>query len=67
VIGCVFGVLGTLIFGRLLESRLYGVQANDMLTMAGALAVVVSITVAASWVPARRAAATDPMEALRAE
>lgn len=67
VIGCVLGGVAALAFARLLESRLFGVEANDMLTIGGVLAIVIGIAVVASWIPALRAAATDPMEALRAE
>ncbi|MGH7576247.1 MAG: ABC transporter permease [Longimicrobiales bacterium] len=66
-IGCALGGVASLAFGRLLESRLFGVEANDLLTIGGVLAIVIGNAVVASWVPARRAAATDPMEALRAE
>jgi ABC-type lipoprotein release transport system permease subunit len=51
----------------LLESRLYGVAASDFQTILSALAILMGIAVMASWLPARRAAATDPMDALRAE
>jgi ABC-type lipoprotein release transport system permease subunit len=66
-VGCVIGVAGAWGFGRLLESRLFGVQAGDLVSTAGALAVLLIVALLASWLPARRAAATDPMEALRAE
>jgi putative ABC transport system permease protein len=66
-VGCLVGAVGAWGFGRLLESRLYGVDAGDPRTMLAALAVLMTIAVIASWLPARRAAATDPMGALRAE
>jgi ABC-type lipoprotein release transport system permease subunit len=46
---------------------LYGIQAGDPLTLAGGVAVLVSVALAASWIPARRAARIQPMEALRHE
>jgi len=65
--GCAAGAVGAWAFGRLLESRLFGVEAGDTRTLAASLAVLMTIALVASWVPARRAAATDPMEALRVE
>jgi ABC-type antimicrobial peptide transport system permease subunit len=66
-LGCAVGAAGAWGFGRLLESRLYGVAASDFQTILSALAILMGIAVMASWLPARRAAATDPMDALRAE
>lgn len=66
-LGGALGLAGAWGFGRLLQSRLFGVQAGDPLTLGGALAVLLLVTAAASWLPARKAAGTDPMEALRAE
>lgn len=67
VVGCALGVVGAWGFGRLIESRLFGVEAGDITTTAGALIILLTVALVASWSPARRAAATDPMEALRAE
>jgi putative ABC transport system permease protein len=53
--------------GRLLRAFLYGVSPADPLTLAAASAMLVLIAAAASWIPARRAAAVDPSDALRAE
>jgi len=50
-----------------MQSRLFDVQAGDPRTLVGALLVLLAVTMAASWIPARRAAGTDPMEALRSE
>jgi hypothetical protein len=55
------------IVGRLLRAFLYGVSPADPLTLVGASATLVLIAAAASWIPARRAAAVDPSDALRAE
>ena len=52
---------------RLLRSMLFGVGPNDPLVLAGTLVVVTLVALAASLIPARRAASIDPMTALRAE
>jgi predicted permease len=48
-----------------LESLLFGVARFDALTLIGACSVLLGITLLACWVPARRAARIDPMQALR--
>jgi predicted permease len=53
--------------GRLVESQLFGVQAMDGRTIAAATALVAFVALAASAVPARRAACVSPTEALRYE
>jgi len=65
--GIVAGVGGALALTRLVKSMLYGIAPNDPLTIAGAVAVLLAVALAASWIPARRAAAVQPMEALRHE
>jgi len=52
---------------RLLASLLVGVGAGDLLSYGSAAGVLVVVLGAAAWVPARRAAATDPARSLRAE
>ena len=52
---------------RLLASLLYGVPTTDIVAFAGAALLLVLAAIAASWIPARRAAAVDPVVALRAE
>jgi len=68
---CAFGVLVGLpaaIGGaHLLRSMLFGLQPGDPLTFAGALAAITVVALAASFVPARRAAGVEPMTALRSE
>ena len=65
--GIVAGVGGALALTRLVKSMLYGIAPNDPLTIAGGVAVLLAVALAASWIPARRAAAVQPMEALRHE
>ena len=53
--------------GRLVESQLFGVGAMDSATIAGATALVALAALAAAALPARRATALNPVEALRTE
>jgi putative ABC transport system permease protein len=64
-IGVTLGAAGSWGAGRLLESRLFGVSVDDPLALGGAAAVLLLTAAAACWLPARRAAAIDPMETLR--
>jgi putative ABC transport system permease protein len=65
--GIALGVTAGLAGGRLIESLLYGVSARDPLVFAGAAAAVLSVSLLACWLPARRAAGVDPLVALRSE
>jgi len=51
--------------GRFLESQLFQVDAHDPLVFAAVAAVLVLAALAATLPPARRAARTDPLQALR--
>lgn len=66
-IGVIIGTIGAWFAGRLIESRLYGVDARDAGTLGLAASVLMLIALLASWAPARRAAVTDPIESLRAD
>jgi putative ABC transport system permease protein len=66
-IGLAAGVAGSLASGRLLTGMLYDVQPGDPWVTASIAAVVVAAALAASWIPARRAACVDPLVALREE
>jgi len=66
-IGLAVGVVFALAATRLESSVLFGVHPLDALSIAGAL-LILSIAIAvAAWVPARRAASIEPMQALRTE
>ena len=65
--GLLAGVLLSLAATRLLEGVLVGVEPTDPSSFAGAAAVLATVALLASWIPARRAARIDPAEALRAE
>ena len=66
-LGVVAGVGAALGLTRLMASLLYGVGTMDALTYTGAAAVVAAVALAATYVPARRAAQVDPKAALSAE
>jgi ABC-type lipoprotein release transport system permease subunit len=65
--GVVLGLVGAWYSGRLLESQIFGVERGDPATLLGASAVLMATAALASWLPARRAGRTDPVETLRAE
>jgi predicted permease len=67
LVGAVLGVGGAWGTGRFLESRLYELSASDPTALGGAVAVLLAVSVLASWLPARRAGRVDPMEVLREE
>ncbi|MGA9585944.1 MAG: ABC transporter permease [Terracidiphilus sp.] len=65
--GIVVGVGAALVVTRLVKSMLYGVRPNDPVTLAVGIGLLLAIALAATWIPARRAAGVQPMEALRHE
>src|SRR5690606_810277 len=65
--GILIGLAAALGMTRLLESLLYRVAATDALALAGATALLATTALAASWLPARRAARMDPLLALKGE
>ncbi len=64
-IGAVLGIAVALALGRVIQSQLFGVTLLDPLTLVSVLLVLSSSAAAASFLPARRAAALDPASALR--
>lgn len=64
-VGVVLGLLASLGLTHLMTTMLVGVSPNDPLTFAGMAAVFLIIATLSSWLPARRAAALDPTDALR--
>ena len=67
LLGLAGGTAASLALGRLLASQLYGVTAADPATFAGVGALLLGVALAASYAPARRALAVDPVETLRTE
>jgi len=66
-IGIVAGTCAALGMGRLIASMLYGLKSWDPATLALSGTLLIGVAMAASWIPARRAAGVDPMRALRHE
>lgn len=66
-VGIAIGLVAALGLTRVMTSMLVGVRATDPCTFAAMAAVFLLIAAAASWLPARRAAALDPISALRQE
>ena len=64
-VGLAIGVAGALALTRVLASLLYEVSPTDPLTFVGVALVLGAVAVAASYLPARRAARVDPIVALR--
>jgi ABC-type antimicrobial peptide transport system permease subunit len=67
LIGVVVGTTGAVASTRLVSSLLFGVSALDPLVFALAATLLALVGVSASYLPARRAAAVDPIVALRTQ
>jgi ABC-type antimicrobial peptide transport system permease subunit len=66
-IGLAIGVPAALLGGRLMADQLYGVRSYDPLTWLFAVLVLSAFAGIAGFIPARRAASVEPMNALRTE
>jgi predicted permease len=67
LIGIAVGVAGALALAQLLQRLLFGVSPLDVPTFALAVATLLSVCVAATWLPAWRASRVDPALAMRAD
>lgn len=67
LVGLAAGMASAIALGRVIESRLYGVKANDPLSLCAAAGFIVVVALAAAVVPVRRALRIDPVSALRYE
>lgn len=63
--GLVLGLALSLVLSRALNSMLYGMTSYDPAAWLLAAAVLVATALTAAWLPSRRAARVDPVEALR--
>ena len=67
LLGLVIGLFGSAVLTRLLQGLLYETEPLDPLTFVGMSLALFIVGLFASYLPARRAAAVDPMESLRME
>jgi ABC-type antimicrobial peptide transport system permease subunit len=67
LIGVVIGLAGAFAITRVMRSLLFEVSTTDPLTFVGLSALLVAVASVASYLPARSAARTDPMIALRSD
>lgn len=65
--GLAFGLSAAIVASRWLSSLLFGVTAHDPASFATVAVILLTVGAAASYLPARRAAGTEPMTALRTE
>jgi putative ABC transport system permease protein len=65
--GITVGLAAALAGGRLVESLLYGVTSHDPGVLAATTAVLLCVMLVACWLPARRAALLNPLDALRTD
>lgn len=66
-VGIVVGAGAAFGLARLVKSMLYGIAPNDPLTYTCGALLLLCVALLASWIPARRAASIEPMQALRHE
>lgn len=67
LIGVAIGIVASVALSRWIEGLLFGVTANDPLTLAWVVAVLLTVALIACYVPAWRATRVNPTTALRAE
>jgi predicted permease len=65
IAGSVIGVIGAAILTRSMDAVLFGIEPSDPWTFVQVIAVLLTAAAVASWLPARRAVAIDPLVALR--
>jgi predicted permease len=67
LVGLVVGGVAAIPLSRLLEGLLFGVEPADPPTIALSAGLLIGVALIASWIPARRATAVDPIAALRSD
>ena len=65
--GIAVGISAAMVLAQLVKSMLYGLQPADPVSLISGAALLIAVGLAASWLPARRAALVEPVEALRHE
>lgn len=65
VSGMIIGGAASWWLSRFVSTLLFGLEPNDPTTLAGALMILATVSAVAAWIPARRAALVNPLEALR--
>jgi len=65
--GLVTGLAAAGLLARFVETFLFGVGATDPVALAGVVALMLFVALAASWLPASRAATVDPIQSLRTD
>jgi len=65
--GVASGIVAAIVLSRALQSFLFGVSPADPLTLAVMVLLFAAVALLACWVPTRRAASVDPLEALRCD
>jgi putative ABC transport system permease protein len=66
-LGTLIGLVGSLFLGRVLSTLLYGIKPTDALSFVSAALILLAVALAASYIPARRAASADPSSVLRTD
>jgi putative ABC transport system permease protein len=67
LIGAAVGLAGAILLSQSLRTLVYGIRTIDPITFVVMAVVLILVTVAACWIPARRATRVDPLVALRTE
>jgi putative ABC transport system permease protein len=65
--GLIIGLALAYSTGRLIESRLFGINPSSPFVFAAVAALIAGVVLAAGWLPTRKATRVDPMVALRYE
>ncbi len=66
-LGVAIGLPVALALVRVVRFLFYGIEPHDPFTMIGTIVIMLTVAALAAWIPARRAAKIDPVEALRCE
>jgi putative ABC transport system permease protein len=67
IAGLVLGLTGAFVLTRFMRALLFGVHASDPITFVTIAGTLGAVALLATYIPARRAAAIDPIVSLRAE